>query len=234
MKITLLGYGKMGKLIERSALDAHHEIVGIITSKTPVSNPDSQKAIARSDLCIDFSHPNCAFDHIKAVAALGKPLVVGTTGWSHHLKTVESIIHHSNTGLIHSPNFSIGIALFAKIVEDAAALIGTKYGYDIAGIEMHHKHKVDSPSGTAQALADKINARLPEAAQPLKFASNRAGTIPGTHTIVFDSPADTLTFTHEARNREGFANGAIKAAEWIKERKGFYTLDDLIRTYLCK
>lgn len=228
MKIALLGYGKMGTLIERLAIEIGHEIVAI-SSSTKSASPDK---LSGADVFIDFSHPDSALKHIRLAASQGKNIIVGTTGWLDHLDEARKIIEKQPVGLLYSPNFSIGIALFTKIVEQAASLLSKTHGYDISGIEMHHKHKVDSPSGTALTLTDKINRQLPKETPPLKFTSVRTGNIPGTHTLIFDSPVDTITLTHEARNREGFARGAIHAAEWLQGKKGIYTIDDLIRTYL--
>lgn len=228
MKIALMGHGKMGKLIERLAEEQGHEISLIATSKCPATS----EMLACADVCIDFSHPDSVVSNISLAATQGINIVVGTTGWHNHLDAIEKIIDKHPIGLLHAPNFSLGIALFTKIVEHAASLIAPTHRYGLAGIELHHKHKIDSPSGTAIALADKINSRLPKNVPPLAFTSVRTGSVPGTHTVIFDSPADTITLTHEARNREGFALGALHAAEWLQGKTGIFTIDDLIRTYL--
>jgi 4-hydroxy-tetrahydrodipicolinate reductase len=204
MKLALLGYGKMGKLIENLALEKGHTIV----------------PLQHADVALDFSHPDAVIKHIKEAAKLQKPLVMGTTGWYDHLDEAKSIVKKNNIGFIYSPNFSLGIQLFLQIVEAAAKIISPFKEYDASGVEYHHRQKVDNPSGTAKAIAEKFD-------HDLHFASVRCGSIPGTHTLIFDSPADTITFTHQARNREGFALGAIAAAEWILNKKGFYTFQEM-------
>ena len=156
-------------------------------------------------------------------------MVIGTTGFTPEQKL--DIEHAAKKmAIVFAPNMSVGVTLLINLVEQAAKIL--KEDFDIEVVEMHHKHKVDSPSGTALALTDKANKCLPKDSTPLSFASVRSGCIPGTHSLIFDSPVDTITLTHEARNREGFASGALHAAEWIKGKKGIYTMDDLIRTYL--
>lgn len=229
MKIAIIGYGKMGKMVEQSANLKGHSIVSIIGPSSPHTRI-TKSSLANAEVCIDFSHPNCALDNIKNVSDLGINMVVGTTGWYENIDTAKNFIDKSQIGFIYSPNFSLGIALFLKIAAHTASLISPFSEYDIAGIETHHNQKVDSPSGTAKAIAAHMQSQLPQNHPPIPFSSVRVGSVPGTHTILIDSPADTITLTHTARNREGFANGAIIAAEWLSEKKGFFTLDDLLRS----
>lgn len=199
MKITLLGYGKMGKLIEQLALASGHEIV----NHSP-------------DVYLDFSHADCILNNINTCIKHSKPLIIGTTGWDHQLQEVKNKINNANIGCLYSPNFSIGIYLFMKLIKNSEKLFKE---YDVSGMEAHHRTKKDQPSGTAKALSSLFSP-------PIEFSSVRCGFIPGTHTIYFDGPSDSITLTHQARNREGFALGALKAAEWILDKKGFYTMDD--------
>lgn len=225
MKIALIGYGKMGKLIEQKALDKGHSIIAVMDSKKPVSLPSSKQAISHADVVIDFSTPDSVMGNLRAVADLKKNLVMGTTGWTDKLGEAERIVNASGIGFLHSPNFSLGVALFFKLMDKAASLLEPFDQYDAAGIEIHHKNKLDSPSGTAKLLSTRINAHRKH---PITFSSVRVGSVPGTHTVVFDSPADSITLTHTAHNREGFAGGALHAAEWLQGKKGIFTLDDLL------
>lgn len=240
MKIVLIGYGKMGRLIEEIALQKEHTIIARIHPSGALSSID-ENLIRHADMCIDFSTPESALPNIRTIAALKKNIVMGTTGWYEHLDEVKQIVQENQIGFLFSPNFSIGVHLFKNIVESAAQLINEFEDYDVAGYEIHHNQKADSPSGTAKSivhtLLEKIKRKTapvydimdrPMAPHELHFSSIRCGSIPGTHTVLFDSPADTITITHQARNREGFARGAVAAAEWLEDKKGFFTLDDMI------
>jgi 4-hydroxy-tetrahydrodipicolinate reductase len=215
MKIALIGYGKMGRMVETVALQRHHTISSRIGYDICIDADDT-------DIFIDFTHPDCAVDNISACASLGKSLVVGTTGWYERLPEVKKMVEQSNIGLLYAPNFAIGVHLFLRLAANAAKLFAE---YDIAISEEHHNQKADRPSGTALALADVVNKatdRLPE------ISSLRCGSIPGTHTLFLDSAVDTITLTHTARSRLGMAEGAVKAAEWLQNRKGLFTLDDML------
>lgn len=227
MKIALIGYGKMGKMIERVALSKGHQIAVKIDPKCPHTHL-SKEVLKGVDLCIDFSRPECALDNLKMAASFGKSVVMGTTGWYSELETAKRIVSDSGIGFLYAPNFSLGIALFLKIVAQTAKTMAPFDVYDISGLEIHHQQKADSPSGTAKALAEQISAHIPRKQGNLSFASVRVGSEPGIHTIIFDSPVDTITLTHTARNREGFAAGAVQAAEWLHGKKGVFTLSDLL------
>jgi 4-hydroxy-tetrahydrodipicolinate reductase len=218
MKIGLIGYGKTGKLVEKLALSRGHEVVGIVTSGQSIDS------LINADVCIDFTHPEATLPLIKKLADHGKTVVVGTTGWYDHLENVTEIVKKSKIGLLYGPNFSIGVHLLNKILADATKLIHQFPQYDIGAFESHHNQKFDAPSGTALNLSKTIHKQT---GKEIQFSSIRCGSIPGTHTIMFDSPVDTITLTHQARNREGFAEGAIIAAEWLKGKKGIYTFENL-------
>lgn len=220
MIIALLGYGRMGKLIEEEALKLGHAVV-VATGKEDFS------IIETADVCIDFSHASRVCDHVALACKAGKNIVIGTTGWEEHLEWVIECVEKHQIGAIASPNFSIGVQLFKMIVEEAADLIKDFHAYDVSGCEMHHKHKADAPSGTAKMLAQAIVAKM-GINEGLEFSSVRCGDIPGTHTIIFDSPVDTITLTHQARSRSGFARGAVEAANWLQGKAGFYTIEDMI------
>lgn len=215
MKIALLGYGKMGKMVETLAPSRKHFIV-----------PFDQ-----AEMCIEFTHPDAVLKNISEAASQGKSLVVGTTGWFHNLEEAHKIVEKYQVGMLYSPNFSIGMALFSKIVKETAQLMRAFTNYDVSAIEYHHKHKVDSPSGTAKHLEKILHESLN---REVPFTAIRSGNYPGTHTIQFDSLADTITLTHEARNREGFALGSIIAAEWLQGKRGVFTLNDMLEEVICK
>lgn len=242
MNIALIGYGQMGKRVQEAALSRGHKIVAIIDPEQTPYNSLTPQSIEKADVCIDFTSPDSILNNIKLVASQKKDMVIGTTGWYQHLPEVEQIIKQSNTGLIYSPNFSLGVSLFLKIIEEAAKLIDPFDEYDVGGIEIHHNKKQDSPSGTAKAIAhvllknmhrkqkvvyDKMD-RMPEK-EEIHFTSLRTGYEPGNHSVIFDSPIDTITLTHTARNREGFAKGAVLAAEWVLGKKGVFTMDQMIQ-----
>ena len=229
MKIAIIGYGKMGKLVEKVSKKRGHDIVSIIDSLTTNDN------ISDADVCIEFTEPDAVLDNIEIIASHGKNLVIGTTGWYDKIDNVAAIIDKTDTGAIYSPNFSVGVNLFMDIVSHAAELINQYPEYDVAGVEYHHKNKADSPSGTAKAIANALIEKIERKKiaeynvvdrvikpEELHFTSVRCGATPGTHTVIYDSEADTITITHTARNREGFALGAVLAAEWIQNKKGFY------------
>lgn len=225
MKIALLGNGQMGQMVKAAAQQRGHTVVATITREkiTPHLLKDAH-------VCIDFSHPECALDHIEAIAKCNKPLIMGTTGWTDHLGDAKRIVQQNKIGFMYSPNFSIGVALFFRLVQAAAQLIDPFSNYDVGLFEAHHNKKVDAPSGTAKALKQIISQSMKTrpSKNNLEIASMRCGSIPGTHSVIFDSSADTITLTHEARNREGFANGAVTAAEWIQNKQGFFTLEDML------
>jgi len=222
MKIALLGYGKMGKLIDQLAAQKNHEIVARVDSKNPLP-----KGTSHADVWIDFSRPECALQNIHLALKHKKPLVMGTTGWYDQLPQIKELIEKSGIGFLYTSNFSIGANLFYEIVAQAASLFDPHLIYDVAMSELHHNQKLDSPSGTARSIAQCIIDNMPRK-KKLDIASVRCGRIPGTHTVYFDSAEDTITLSHEARNREGFANGALAAAEWLQDKKGFYTLHDML------
>lgn len=225
MKIGLIGYGNMGKMVEQIAVSKGHSIAAIIDSKS--SNLDALKA---ADICIDFTHPHCVLQNIKNVASLGKNLVVGTTGWYEQLDEAIHLAKNANIGLLYAPNFSLGITLFLNIIAHAAKVIAPYQAYDVSGIEIHHNKKADIPSGTAKAITDHLHKHISREDHEIHFASVRVGAAPGTHSVIFDSPADTITLTHTARNREGLAEGAIYAAKWLLGKQGVFTLDDILRS----
>ena len=246
MNIALIGYGKMGKLIKLLAEDKGHQVTAIVDPYAEgCYKTINQEALSRAEVCIDFTHPQVVVENIRQIAALGKPMVIATTGWYSRMDEVKQLVTQHNVGLIWSGNFSMGVQAMFKIVEAAAKIFNTLPDYDVLGHEIHHKHKADSPSGTAtmlgkilldnierktQLVYDKLDRKIEP--DELHFSSSRGGAIPGTHVIMFDSAVDTIEIKHTARGREGFAAGAILAAEFIKDKTGLYSIDDLMRTLL--
>ncbi|MCG3162134.1 MAG: 4-hydroxy-tetrahydrodipicolinate reductase [Acidobacteria bacterium] len=227
MKIAIVGYGKMGKMIERVAASRGHETVARFDVD---NNLRGEGLIAENlkgvEVAIEFSTPDSALGNIKRLAELRIPTVVGTTGWYEHLDEVKRAVTEHAGALVYGANFSIGMNLFFKIARDAAAMFARYGEYDPFLVEAHHKFKKDAPSGTALALErlmqESYGERAPEA------VAIRAGHIPGTHEVGFDSEADTITLTHTARNREGFAAGAVLAAEKIIGKQGVYEFSELL------
>ncbi len=226
IKLALIGYGRMGKMVELAALCHGHSIVTIIDPKQPTHTKISEKALAGVDVCIDFSRPECSLENLKTASGLGISVVNGVTGWDDHLCHAKEIVEASKIGFLYSANFSLGAALFQKMIEQAAKMMAPFSNYDVSGIEIHHNQKLDSPSGTAKTLSRTLETYLPHKGS-IPFSSVRVGHYPGTHSVIFDSPIDTITLTHAARNREGFADGAVHAAAWLHGKKGFFTLNDM-------
>lgn len=243
MNIALLGHGNMGKEIERLiGLAGVHDATVVPIDET-TGAIDTAK-LKTADVVIDFTSPEIVLNDIKTVAKAGKNMVVGTTGWQEHLPEVEKIVRESGIGLIYGQNFSIGANVFFRAVAHATKLFSEFKEYDVSGLEIHHAGKKDSPSGTALRTAEEIlknstvkttlqTAKLDRKIRPeeLHFASVRGGVNPGFHEVIFDSPADAVTISHSAHNRQGFAQGAILAAEFINGKKGLYTFDDVVKAH---
>jgi len=253
MNIAIIGYGKMGKIIERLACEQGHEIAAIVdpfaAGASILPGVKIGKSIAEAegiglvDAAIEFTQPATAAANIIALAEKKIPVVSGTTGWQEKMNEVKAAIEANKSALLWSSNFSIGVNLFYRIAWYAAALMNDFPEFDVGAFEAHHNKKIDSPSGTAKVLAEGVISKIerkkkmvwetlnrrPEADE-LHFPSLRMGFMPGRHSLFFDSPADTIEITHTARNREGFASGAIRAAVWLSEgnRQGVFTLDDML------
>jgi 4-hydroxy-tetrahydrodipicolinate reductase len=226
-KLAIVGYGKMGKLIEQLAPEYGFEVA---LKLDEFNNADGAGLTAGNfagiDVAIEFSIPAAVPGNVEGIAALGVPLVVGTTGWLEHIDRVKRAIETRNTGLVWSPNFSIGVNVFFRLVAEAARLLASEPAYGAWAWEIHHAAKKDAPSGTLLKLVEGM--KKAGYARPIDAGSNRAGTIPGTHEIGFDSGADTITLRHTARSREGFARGALKAAQWITGKKGFHEFSEIV------
>jgi 4-hydroxy-tetrahydrodipicolinate reductase len=228
MKIALLGYGKMGKLVETLALREGWEVGPRLDIQDNAGGSGITPAsMAGVDVAVEFSQPGAVLQNIEAAARTGVHMVVGTTGWADQRDKAEQIVRKSGIGLVHGANFSLGMNLFFEIVSHSARLIGMLPNYDAYISEEHHRAKKDAPSGTALNLLDTMRPHLND--PNLSIASIRAGWIPGTHVIGFDSEADTILLEHRARSRQGFAEGAVLAARWIANRKGFYDFRQVFR-----
>jgi 4-hydroxy-tetrahydrodipicolinate reductase len=226
MKIAVVGYGKMGHIVERIAMERGHDIGLKLDEFNNQSwcgvTPESFRGV---DVAVDFSVPGAAVENMLRISALGVNVVEGTTGWLAHVDQVFKAVEDNGTGLVWSPNFSIGVNIFSRLVALSAKLMANEAEYEAWAWEMHHSAKKDAPSGTLlKLIADMKDAGYQ---RRIDSSSTRAGKVPGTHEIGFDSAADTITLRHTARSREGFALGAVKAAEWIAGKKGFYEFAEL-------
>lgn len=206
-----------------------------------------QKSVAGCHAAIDFTHPSVAIKNAETLADLGMPTVMGTTGWYEKEQEVKSYIEQKDSAFIYASNFSLGMNLFFTILKQISPLIDRFDAYDVAGIEYHHNKKADSPSGTAKTIAEILKNNIDRkktitydmvdrviGKDELHFASLRCGSIPGMHKVILDSEADTIELTHIARNREGFALGAVLAAEWVADKKGFFTVDQMMQSILTQ
>ena len=227
MRLALVGYGKMNRLIEQLSVAQSDEIVLRLTGQ---NNPDGAGITAHNfkdvDVAIEFSNPQAVTGNINRIAGLGVNMVVGATGWFHELDRVRKLVDECGVGMVWSPNFSIGVNVFQKLVAEAAKILQSKPGYEAWAWELHHSAKKDAPSGTLLKLVEEMRAAGWDRA--IDQASSRAGSVPGTHEIGFDSPADTITLRHTARNREGFAQGALAAAHWIAGKQGCHAFSEII------
>jgi 4-hydroxy-tetrahydrodipicolinate reductase len=237
MRIVLIGYGKMGKEIERIAIDRGHQIV----SKIDIENPDDLISLTNKevDVAIEFSNPVSAFSNIMKCIEKQIPIVCGTTGWLEKKAEVEKATHSFDSTFFYASNYSIGVNLFFKLNKQLAKLMQPHAGYDIYTNEIHHIEKKDSPSGTAITIAEGIMSQYPNknkwvnneipGADEIAIWSQRESTKPGTHTVKYISKVDQIEVTHEAFSREGFALGAVIAAEWILGKKGVLGMDDMLK-----
>ena len=243
MTIAIIGYGKMGKEVER--ICGERKTISVKEIFTEVNNFRriglSATALKDIDVCIDFSTPTSVMRHIEAAIECGKNIVVGTTGWYDALPKVKKMVEKGKIGFLYSPNFSLGMNIFFQMLTSAGHYFDKYDMYDVAIQEIHHHGKSDSPSGTALALGEILiqhirskKEMLVDAAHKkiepsqLHITSTRLGHVAGTHRIMFDSAADTIELVHTAKDRSGFALGALVAAEWLKGKKGMFTMKDVL------
>lgn len=225
-RLALVGYGRMGRLVEQLAPEHGFEVALRLTGH---DNSDGSGLTAESlrgvEVAIDFSQATVVAGNVERLAALGVPMVVGTTGWGADLARVEAAVARHGGALVHGANFSIGVQVFYRTVREAARLLAREEGYDAWAYEIHHKKKKDAPSGTLLELVRTMQAS--GYGRPVDVASNRAGAVPGTHVVGFDSEADTITLEHRARSRSGFARGALRAGRWVLGQQGVFRFSDI-------
>ena len=238
MKIALIGYGKMGKAIEKLALAKGHQITAIVDSKNSIENTNFDDV----DVAIEFTRPELAVKHMNFCLEIGMPIVVGTTAWQNELKIISDNVSKYNGSLVHASNFSIGVNLFFEMNKKLAKIMGAHPAYKLEMTEIHHTQKLDKPSGTAVTLAEEIieqninykhwrlagNNEL-ENGKEFFIHALREENVPGTHLVNYSSPIDSIQIQHTAHTRDGFALGAILAAEWIKNKKGIFTMKDVLQ-----
>jgi 4-hydroxy-tetrahydrodipicolinate reductase len=257
MKILLVGYGKMGRILEAKVLERGHQVLAaadpfvkaaVTRTGAPVyPSPEAALAAGGADAAIEFTRPDTAPANLLFLAEKKIPTVVGTTGWYERLPEITAAVEKAGAALLWASNFSLGVNLFYRVAAYAAKLADPFPEYDVGGYESHHNKKADSPSGTAKTLAEQVLSQMkrktiavydkldrPPAPEEFHFASLRVGAVPGVHSLFFDSPADTIEITHTARSREGFAAGALVAAEWLAARKGagVFTMDQVLADIL--
>jgi 4-hydroxy-tetrahydrodipicolinate reductase len=236
MKIAIIGYGKMGKMIEAIARERGHAIGSIIDlGDEGLLTPEN---LGQHDVAIEFTSPSSAFDHVSKCMDAGLPVVSGSTGWTDRLAELKDRCRAENLGFVYASNFSLGVNILFSLNERLAKIMQDHASYDVSMTEIHHVHKLDAPSGTAITLAegilDNISRKkqwvLQDSGRPeeLMIHAIREGQVTGVHEVVYESSFDSLTIKHSAKDRRGFATGALIAAEFIKDRKGFFTMKDVL------
>jgi 4-hydroxy-tetrahydrodipicolinate reductase len=225
--LAIIGYGKMGRMIEQLAPEYGFSVALKLDEFNNSSfeglTPENFRGI---DVAIDFSIPAAVKRNVEGVAAMGVNLVLGTTGWLEHAEAVRCAVEKNGIGLVWSPNYSVGVNVFFRMVNEAARLLAAQPEYGAWAWEIHHSTKKDAPSGTLLKLVDEM--KMAGYGRPIDVSSNRAGAHPGTHEIGFDSSADTIVLRHTARSREGLARGALKAAQWVVGKKGFHEFSEIL------
>ena len=238
MKIALIGYGKMGKAIEKLALAKGHQITAIVDSQNSIENTNFDDV----DVAIEFTRPELAVKHMNFCLEIGLPIIVGTTAWQNELKIITENVSKYNGALVYANNFSIGVNLFFEMNKKLAKIMEAHPAYKLEMTEIHHTQKLDKPSGTAVTLAEEIieqntnykHWRLAESNElenekEFFIHALREENVPGTHLVNYSSPIDSIQIQHIAHTRDGFALGAILAAEWIKNKKGIFTMKDVLQ-----
>lgn len=225
--LAIVGYGKMGRLIEELAPEYGFGVRAKFNSQNnPRGDGLTREGLRGVDVAVEFSTPETAAQNIQRLAAAGVNAAVGTTGWLEHLPAARAAVSQSGTGLVWAPNFSVGVNLFLQAVTYTAALFARQQDYEAWGWEIHHAAKKDAPSGTLRKLAEEMRDGGYD--RSISLSANRAGAHPGTHEIGFDSVADTITLRHTARSRAGFARGALRAARWVAGKKGLYEFREIL------
>lgn len=236
-RIAIVGYGTMGKVIEKLALEKEFEISAIYD----INDPLSKDKILDFDVAIDFTTPDVVLENVKYLSKNKKNIVIGTTGWYNNLELVRKLSEKYQNGILWGSNFSIGMQFFFRIIRKSAELLKSLEDFQVGIIETHHNRKKDFPSGTAITLAKSFTNELTKYSDfttnpseavldksKLHITSLRLANVIGDHTVKFDSPYESIELTHSAKNREGFASGVLEAANWINDKKGFYSFDEVL------
>jgi len=239
IKLAIIGYGQMGKMIDKLAANYDLEVVSRIDPR--LGTDICEKDLNEAEIAVEFTQPDTAYTNICKCVELGVKVVSGTTGWHEHLPELKNLVSDKGGSVVYGSNFSPGMNKFYEIVRAAAQIMKDMEGYDVYGYEMHHKYKKDSPSGTAKNLAKILIDELPQkdkviydslqrikADDELHFASVRGGNIPGEHRIGFDSEYDSIELRHTARSREGLAAGALMAAVWLCNKQGIFDFSEVL------
>ena len=227
MRILVVGHGKMGRLIASLAPECGCDVTGIVDpSGGATFRHVDEVPSGAADVAIDFTVPDAVVPNVSTLAARGLSIVLGTTGWQQHEHALRGVVEAARVGIVAAPNFSTGVLLFDAIVAEAARLLTPHGAFEAWMHEQHHAKKQDAPSGTALMLQRALERG--GYTRPLEITATRAGYIPGTHTVGFDGPAESITLTHTARDRSAFARGALHAATWLQGRRGWYTMHDVL------
>jgi 4-hydroxy-tetrahydrodipicolinate reductase len=236
MKIALIGYGKMGHMIEEIAIQRGHEVV----LKIDVNNPQdlNKETISKADVAIEFTNPESAFQNVMKVLEFGVPVVSGSTGWNNKLDEAKNYCKQNNGSFLHASNFSVGVNIFFEVNKLLAKMMSSQPEYDVTMREIHHTAKKDAPSGTAVTLAEQVLSNLlrkknwvnqpAETKEQLSIISERIDPAPGTHYVKYSSEVDDIEIIHTAHSRKGFALGAVLAAEFITDKKGIFSMQDVL------
>lgn len=236
MKLALIGYGKMGKAIEEMALHRGHEVV--VKIDQPNLHEFTKENLSKADVAIEFTGPHSALENVKKCLEFGLPVVCGSTGWTEHLDEMKKLCADKLGGFIYSSNFSIGVNIFFEVNKRLAELMAAHKEYEVILEETHHTQKKDAPSGTAITLAEQVLQyikrkkqwvnELSDHPEDLEIISQRIDPAPGTHSVKYSSAIDNIEIIHTAHNRKGFAGGAVLAAEFLKDRKGFFGMREVL------
>ncbi len=222
MRALIVGYGRMGKLVASLCPEYGFEVAGTVD----IAESGAPDAWPAADVAIDFSVADAVPGNVRRLGERGVNVVIGTTGWAAHEADVRRTVQSTGIGVVAAPNFALGVNLFVALTERAAELFGPQASFGAWIHEAHHAAKRDAPSGTALLLDAAMKGHAFN--RPIDVSSTRAGSIPGTHTVGFDAPGETITLTHTARDRSGFARGALEAARWLHQRKGWFTMRDVL------
>lgn len=236
MKIALIGYGKMGKAIEEIALQRGHQVILKIDIEN--ANEFTKENLAAADVAIEFTSPHSAYENVKKLMQFGVPTVCGSTGWLEKLEDIHKLCKENQAAFLYASNFSVGVNIFFEVNKRLAALMAPHKDYELQLTEIHHTAKKDAPSGTAITLAEQILEVIPRKTKwvnhisdntdELEILSERIDPAPGTHKIKYSSPIDDIEIIHTAHSRKGFAGGAVLAAEFLANKKGIYSMKDVL------